>query len=595
MRLDSATSTFLLQKRRGLRRELLQQPGLADLRIAVLGGTTTNEIVDLLELLLLCEGFRPEFYQSDYGRYYEEAVLSPEALVAFKPDLVYVHTSCMNLRALPPLSASAAELEQAVSAEMARYLAIWGSLHERLGCQIIQNNFESPPGAVLGNLDAVSPGGRARFVNALNLEMAKHAHRAKKLLIQDVHSLSARFGTSRWFDWQRYYAYKILTTADASLELARSLTAMVRAIYGKSKKLLVLDLDNTLWGGVIGDDGHENIRIGRETPEAEAYTAFQEYCLALRERGVLLAVCSKNEEEIAKKGFSHPDSVLKLSHFAAFRANWQPKPDNILSIAAELSLGVDSFVFVDDNPAERALVAAQLPMVAVPDVGSDVSLYAGMLEAAHYFEPVAISTEDLMRAEQYAANTQRAALQSKFATYGDYLDSLRMVAEIDSFRPEYMERIAQLTNKTNQFNLTTRRFTRAEMEALAADPAHITLYGRLSDVFGDNGLISIVVGKKEGDDIHLILWLMSCRVLKRDMELAMLDAVVSRARLAGARRLVGHYYKTAKNGMVADHYERLGFTRVSHDPETEASVWSLPVEGYQPKNCHISLKETPSS
>lgn len=590
MRLDSATSSFLLLKRKSLRRELSAREGLTPVRVAFLGGSTTNEVADFLELLLLDSGFRPEIWQSDFNRYYEEAVVSPEALIAFRPDVAIVHTSFLNLRSFPPLSASLAELSRAVSDEIGRYQAIWSALHEKIGCAVVQNNFEAPPSGVLGNLDAVGNGGRARFVNELNLELSRAAQRTKRLHLQDVHTLSSRMGLSRWFDWQRWYSYKIHTSADASLALARSLAAIVRALFGRSKKCLVLDLDNTLWGGVIGDDGPENIKIGRETPEAEAYTAFQEYCLSLRERGVLLAVCSKNDEEVAKKGFSHPDSVLKLSHLSAFRANWQPKPDNILSIAEELSLGVDSFVFVDDNPAERALVAAQLPMVAVPDVGSDPAEYIPILEAGHHFETVGLSTEDLMRAEQYAANAQRASVQSKFATYGEYLDSLGMTAEIGAFRPEYLERITQLTNKTNQFNLTTRRCTRAEIESFAADPGHLALYGRLTDVFGDNGLITVVVGEKEGADLHLILWLMSCRVLKRDMEIAMLDVLVEKARSMGVSRLIGRYFKTAKNGMVADHYERLGFSRTSHDPVTEASVWALDTAGYTARNKHISIK-----
>ncbi len=589
MRLDAVTSSFLLLKRKSLRRELRATEGLQPIRIAVLGGSTTNEVVDFFELLLLSEGFLPEFYQSDYNRYYEEAVLEPEALIAFRPDIVHIHTSCLNVRGFPPLAATAAELDAAVAGEVERFAGIWRALDERLHCQIIQNNFEPPPTAVLGNLDAVSFGGRTRFVNALNVEFARHASANRKLLMHDVSALSARLGRSSWFDWHRWYAYKILTTPDASLAIARSLTAMVRAIYGKSRKCLVLDLDNTLWGGVIGDDGPDKIKIGRETPDAEAYTAFQEYCLSLRNRGVILAVCSKNDEEVAKKGFAHPDSVLKLEHFAAFRANWSPKHENIQSIAAELNLGVDSFVFVDDNPAERALVEAQLPMVMVPDVGNDVSGFIDILESGRYFEAVAISAEDLQRAAQYAENAQRTSLQSKFKSYGEYLDSLAMVAEIDAFRPEYLDRITQLTNKTNQFNLTTRRYTQAEIEALAADPSHVTLYGRLTDAFGDNGLVSVVVGHLAEHALHVDLWLMSCRVLKRDMEIAMLDALVSRARAAGAWSLYGYYLRTAKNGMVANHYKNLGFQEVSGDA-AQGSTWVLSTRSYENRNRHITLK-----
>jgi FkbH-like protein len=251
--------------------------------------------------------------------------------------------------------------------------------------------------------------------------------------------------------------------------MASSLAAIVGALYFGPKKCLVLDLDNTLWGGVIGDDGVDNIKLGRETPEAEAFIAFQEYCLSLRDRGVLLAVCSKNDHDVAMQGLRHQDAVLKPEHFSAIRANWLPKHENINSIAEELNLGVDSFVFVDDNPAERALVAAQLPSVAVPDVGSDVTFFARIVDRARYFESVALSAEDLARASQYRSNSERTAVAATFANYGEYLASLEMVAEIDAFRATYLDRITQLTNKTNQFNLTTRRYTAVEIEGMASD------------------------------------------------------------------------------------------------------------------------------
>lgn len=332
------------------------------------------------------------------------------------------------------------------------------------------------------------------------------------------------------------------------------------------------------------------IQIGRETPLAEAYSAFQEYCLSLRNRGVLLAVCSKNDEEIAKQGFEHPDSILKLEHISCFKANWEPKHENILAIGRELNLGVDSFVFVDDNSAERAIVEAQVEGIAVPDIGRDVVNYAAIIEAGRYFEPVSLSAEDNKRAEQYAKNSERTAFETKFADYGEYLDSLEMSAEIDTFKPVYLDRIAQLTNKTNQFNLTTRRYTLAEIEAISVDSRYVGLYGRLSDRFGDNGLISIVLGRAEGTTLHLDLWLMSCRVLKRDMEFAMLDAIVERAKVAGIDTLLGYYLPTRKNVMVADHYEKLGFTSRSSSVD-DGSVFYLSVSEYVPRNTHIKVAE----
>ncbi len=342
---------------------------------------------------------------------------------------------------------------------------------------------------------------------------------------------------------------------------------------------------------MIGDDGVEKIQIGRETPVAEAYTAFQEYCLSLQKRGILLAVCSKNDEEVAKQGFEHPDSVLKLEHISCFKANWEPKHENILAIARELNLGADSFVFVDDNPAERAIVEAQVAGIAVPNIGNEVSRYAAIIEEGRYFEPISMSQEDLSRAALYHSNSERTKFEAGFANYGEYLDSLEMSAEIERFKPLYLERITQLTNKSNQFNLTTRRYTLAEMEAISRDERYIGIYGKLSDRFGDNGLISIVLGRQEQQVLHIDLWLMSCRVLKRDMELAMLDALVEHARAADLVTLRGYYLPTSKNAMVADHYEKLGFQNVSTDPDSKNSVWTLDISSYTPRNQHIRILE----
>jgi FkbH-like protein len=534
----------LLAKRKRLCRELSQQPSLQGVRIAVLGGSTTNELVYLLELLLLNDGFRPVFMQSEYGRYYEDAVLDPQALMDFRPDIVYVHTSHRNVQNQPPLSCTEETLGTYVDAEAGRWRSIWDSLERNLNCQVIQNNFEMPAHAILGNLDAVAPCGLGRFLTELNLRFAREASSRSKLLIQDVNAMSARLGLRQWFDWTRYFESKLLVTPEAHLEMAHSLTALIKAIYGKARKVLVLDLDNTLWGGIIGDDGVECIKIGRETPIAESYTAFQEYCLAMRNRGVLLAVCSKNNEDTAKSGLEHPSSVLKLDHISCFKANWDPKHENILDIAKSLKLGVDSFVFIDDNPAEREIVEMQIPGIAVPNVGSDVTRYADFIDRNRYFELISLSKEDMDRAAHYSENAQRTATESKFANYGEYLDSLEMVTEIDEFKPVYLERIAQLTNKTNQFNLTTRRYTLADMEAVAQDENVIALYGKLADRFGDNGLISVVMGRLTGTELHMELWLMSCRVLKRDMEVAMLDVLVSRARNKGVRTICGYYFPT---------------------------------------------------
>ena len=593
--LTSIPLADLLIKRKALKRRLSTREDLHPLRIAVLGGTTTAEFVDLLELWLLDSGFRPTVHQSEFGRFYTDAVHDSATLQAFRPDLVYLHTSVYNLQSFPPVHATEDCFHQAVEAELARFREIWTSLERNLGCTVIQPNFELPPEAILGNLDAVLPAGHTRFVLELNRRFTQIAAQPSavtpRLRLHDVASLSARLGLDRWFDPSRWFLYKIATTPEASNTLAASAAALVRAAFGRSRKVLVLDLDNTVWGGVIGDDGPEHLHLGRETPLAEAHTAFGEYCLRLRERGILLAVCSKNDEAIARQGFAHPDAVLKLEHLAAFRANWDSKPENLLSIAEELNLSLDALVFVDDNPAERALVLAQLPEVAVPDLGSDPALFPDRIEAGRYFEPACLSREDRTRATLYRANAYRAAALPAFQTYEDYLQSLDMTAEIEPFTPTYLDRITQLTNKTNQFNLTTRRYTLAEMHAVLADPSALHLYGRLADRFGDNGLISVLLGRPTADaprTLDIQLWLMSCRVLKRDMEAAMLDEFAARALDRGFRTLRGTYIPTRKNSIVADHYPTLGFRhRVTH---SDGSVtYTLDLAAYTPRNRHIRV------
>ena len=578
----------ILSKRKALKRQLAAREDLQPVRIAVLGGSTTEEVVDLLELWLLDSGFQPSFYQSTFGQFFSEAVHDSEAVEAFQPDVVYFHTSIFNIQNFPAISAGEGEFDQAIRAELDRFRQIWTSLEQKLGCIVIQNNFELPPEAIFGNLDAVLPAGRTRFILELNRRFAQAAAATPQLFLQDVAGISARMGLDRWFDPRRWFSYKLPTSAEGSNALATSLAATVTALFGRTRKVLVLDLDNTLWGGVIGDDGVDRIQIGPETPLAEAYTAFQRYCLRLRDRGILLAVCSKNDAALAGEGFDHPDSVLRLEHFACFRANWQSKPENLLSIAAELSLGLDSFVFVDDNPAERALVRAQFPEVAVPEIGSDPAFYPSRIEAGRFFEQVCFSAEDASRSALYRADTRRAAAAANCFSYASYLDSLDMTAEIEPFNTLYLGRITQLTNKTNQFNLTSRRYTLAEMQSIHADPNALHLYGRLSDRFGDNGLISVLLGHRNGDILDIDLWLMSCRVLKRDMECAMLDEVVARARARGICTLRGTYVPTRKNDAVADHYARMGFHLLSSQADG-STVYTLDLAGYQPRNRHIRV------
>jgi FkbH-like protein len=557
------TPALILRKRQSLKKELLAQTNLTPTRIAILGGSTTAEIKSMLELFLLAQGMQPTFYESGYNRYSEDVLFENPELWNFKPDVVFIHTTWQNVSGFPELMEPETEVEQRVSREMARFESLWEKIHKGLGALIIQNNFDLPHLRPLGNLEASESCGRTNFLMRLNAEFAKHARNHSRFLINDIHYLSAQVGLNEWHGRTYWYNFHMALSPTATVSLAQNVAAIVKSVYGKSKKCLVLDLDNTLWGGVIGDDGVQNLLLGRDHPVGEAFLDFQRYVKDLQQRGIILAVCSKNDIENAKDGFSHPDSILKVEDFSAFKANWNPKPENLREIAAELNIGLDSLVFIDDNPAERALVADQLPEVAVPEVGSDVSRYAEVLEHERYFEVDRVVQDDLNRSGYYNSNAQRSSYQSGFSDYGEFLASLEMTAEIGPFSAVYLERITQLINKTNQFNLTTKRYTSAEVESISRDPGFVTLYGRLADRFGDNGLVSVLIGSVSGDTVELDLWLMSCRVLNREMEFAMFDALVEQCQAQGIRRIVGVYIPSKKNKMVAGHYAGLGFTPVS--------------------------------
>lgn len=579
----------ILRKKKALKRQLSQQTGFLKKRIAILGGSTTAEIRDILELFLLEGGIEPEFYESEYNQYYQELAFDNDRLKRFAPDIIFIHTTCMNVQGFPELSDTSEDVDRKLAEQFEAYTHLWECASAAYGCPIIQNNFENPFLRPLGNLDFSDYRGRTRFIRALNDKIADYAQEHANFYVHDIHHLSACLGLDRWYNRKDWYAYKYALAFECIPAFAQNLASIIKAIFGKSRKALVLDLDNTLWGGVIGDDGVDQIKIGNDSAVGEAYAELQTYLSQLRDRGVLLSVSSKNDFQNAREGFTHPHTVLRFEDFAVFQANWEPKSENIKLIAGQINIGIDSLVFLDDNPSERELVKQQVPEVAVLEVGDDVSKYAAMLDRSGWFEPVAISKEDLSRARYYEANATRTAIQSQFMDYGKYLDSLDMHAEILPFAPKNLERITQLTNKTNQFNLTTRRYTNSEIEAVAQEQDMVGLSGQLKDKFGDNGLISVLIGARQGDRVEIDLWLMSCRVLKREMELAMFDELVKAARRWGAREIFGRYLPTKKNGMVADLYRQLGFEKIHAQADGETHwLYTIPAE-VSPLNTHIKV------
>lgn len=581
-------SQLLLRKRKSIRKELLAAPSLMEKHIAILGGSTTHDVKDMLELFLLNFGIRPVFYESEYAQYWQDAMFPNEELQALRPDIIYIHTSNRNITAYPELTDSAEDVDKLLEQEYTRFSAMWDALRTAYHCPIIQNNFEYPFYRLMGNMDAADIHGRVNVITRLNQKFYEYAQAHEDFFIHDINYLSADYGLEKWSDPFFWHMYKYALNMDAIPNLAFSVSNIIKSIFGKNKKAFALDLDNTLWGGVVGDDGVENLALGRETSMGQVYTEFQQYLKEMKKRGILLNVVSKNDNENAIAGLNHPDGVLKPDDFIVIKANWEPKSVNLVQMAQELSLLPESFVFVDDNPAERSIIRQQVPGAAVPELDT-VEHYIQIIDRSGFFETTSLSADDLKRSEMYKENAARAQLQSAFGSYEDYLLSLEMRATISPFEPMYMSRIAQLTNKSNQFNLTTRRYTQEEIEQTAADPNCITLYGKLEDRFGDNGVVTVVIGEIEGKRLDIILWLMSCRVLKRDMEFAMMDELAARCLDRGITNIRGFYYPTAKNGMVWDFYEKQGFTKLYEGDQGNA-VWELDLSrGYTNKNNVIQI------
>lgn len=584
---------WILKKKKALKRELLQntQQTFLEKKIAILGGSTTRDIRDILELFLLNYGIRPCFYESEYNQYYADGMFPNPALEEFHPDILYIHTSNRNIEQYPSLEDDRTLVTQKLQAEYERFQALWEHLHAVYGCPVIQNNFEPPLYRLLGNRDASDHRGRWNYIQRLNQMFYEYADTHQDFYIHDICYEAADYGLERWSDPFYWNMYKYAMCVPAIPYTAFQLARIIKSIFGRNKKVLNLDLDNTLWGGVIGDDGPENIEIGQETSLGQTYAEFQDYLKQHKKLGVLLSVNSKNNEETALSGLERADSVLKREDFVAFRANWEPKSHNLYATAEELKLLPESFVFVDDNPAEREIVRQEVPGAAVPEI-TKVEEYIRVLDRSGFFEVTNFSEDDLKRNEMYLANEQRNRMQKNFSDYGDYLRSLEMKAQIGAFDPAYFSRIAQLTNKSNQFNLTTHRYSQSEIEQIAADPQYLTLCGRLEDKFGDNGVVSIVIGRKEKDVLQIELWLMSCRVLKRDMEYAMMDTLVKQCRDCEILQIYGYFYPTAKNAMVKDFYALQGFEKLEEDVDGNAK-WSFRIpEQYTLKNQVITVMES---
>ena len=554
---------------------------LPGVRLAILASATTSHLAPAIRVAALRRGLIAEIYEGPYGMYMQELALENSALQAFQPDALLIALDAHHLADSPGASAGGA---------LSLVEQCWTLARKHLSCAILQQTLLPVFPPSLGNNEQRLSSSPAAIVEEVNAGLRKMADAA------GVHLLALdRFyrtqGLAAWYEPALWHKSKHEVHPRAAILYGDQVARELAALRGLSSKCLVLDLDNTLWGGVIGDDGLEGIILGQGGAVGEAYLSFQRYCVALSARGVILAVCSKNDEANARLPFTkHPEMALRESHIACFVANWNDKASNLRAIAATLNIGIDSLVFADDNPAERALIRKELPAVQVPEMPEDPALYAETIANAGYFESLAVTAEDEQRSRQYLANSERARLLDQVTDVESYLRSLEMTLTLESFHDLGLARTTQLINKTNQFNVTTRRYVESEVRALIASPEAITLTARLADKFGDNGLIAILIAKlDEGGAATIDTWLMSCRVLGRRVEEACLNAMVEACRSRGLDRLIGIYKPTEKNGMVRDLYPRLGFSPLSSGDNSGEQQFILMLNLYEPKPAPMTV------
>ena len=536
--------------------------GLAtkQVRLALLGSSTMAHLHAAIRVAGLRRGLWISIYENDYGQYWQELSDPGSPLYAFRPNAVLFALDPYHLTAGLGAATSEAEAVEHAAEWRDRLRQCWSLAREAFRCPVLHQTPLPVHSALLGNNEHRLPGSPYDFILRFNRDLRALAD-AEGVDVAALDAQVGRDGLRAWHDPALWHRAKQEVSPAAAPTYGELVARLLAAKQGRSAKCLVMDLDNTLWGGVIGDDGLEGLVLGQGSALGEAFVAFQHYARELSRRGVILAVCSKNDEANALEPFDqHPEMVLKRDDIASFVANWDDKPANLRAIAEELSIGLDSLVLIDDNPFERELVRRELPMVMVPEVGDDPATFAQTLADAGYFEVVAVTADDRARGGQYQENRRRERLKASATDLDSYLRGLEMELIWRPFEGVGLQRTVQLINKTNQFNLTTRRYSEEDVLAVMDDPRAFGLQLRLIDRFGDNGVIAIVIGRlQEDEDLVIDTWLMSCRVLGRQVEPTTLNLVAAASKRLGARRLLADYIPTQKNGMVREHYVKLGF------------------------------------
>lgn len=584
--LDILTLSRRLTKAEAEIRQAL--PLLQTKRIALLGSGNLSYFQLILKPFLCALGVAPQFFEGTYNALYSSLLDPNSTFYQYKPEMVFVLLSYREIQEWPALLSPQEAVEQQAQSCADSFLKLFQEFHGRCEAQLFVTNFAAPARHFLGGLEASEFSGRDHFIRLVNERIL--CGRPAWLHLIDQEALASDFGKRAWFDDSAWAVSKQPFALDAMPLLALQCARLASAAAGLTKKCLVVDLDNTLWGGVIGDDGLDGINLDPNNAVGEAYLEFQRCLLRLKERGVLLAVCSKNEESIARQVFErHPSCLLKMTDFSAFIANWQDKAGNLRAIAASLHITPDALVFFDDNPAERELIRTRLPMVEVIEVPKDPALYPAALLNLDCFDWLQLSDEDLSRSATFQADQQRSALKDQFADYADYLRSLEMRAEMAPLTAAELPRFTQLLNKTNQFNFRTQRYSEAQIETALADSASFLLAVRLADKFSDYGLISALILRKNGGELFIESWVMSCRVFNRGLEDAVMNQLVMLAAAQGCKTLRGEYIQTEKNSLIAALYSKYGFTT------EDGKNYTLIIDQYRKTDCQIWLDQPASA
>ncbi|WZL82116.1 HAD-IIIC family phosphatase [Vallitaleaceae bacterium 9-2] len=573
-------SQYLIKHKTKIRQELIcENKTYTFIKVAVLAGSTVNHIVDFIELFLLDCGLKPEFYISGFNQYYEEVMFESQRLEQFKPDIVFIHTSSRNILSKPTIKDTKEHIEEKLDMEFERYTAMWTKLKEMFNCIIIQNNFERPMYQIMGNSDISNIHGESNFIYRLNGLMYKYSQDNGHFYIHDVDGLSARYGLERWQEPKYWYYYKYALNINAIPEFCYSLVSIIKSLYGKNKRGIILDADNTLWKGIVGEDGANNLKMSTDTGIGYSFYEWQHYLKKLSQYGIVLSVASKNNECDFFEGLANTSNALEAKDFECIYANWNRKDENIEKIAQELQLGKEHFLFVDDNPTERALVMHT--DVTVID-GNKPEEFIKYINNGHYFEVTQLTKEDVVRKQSYKANADRQKQQRQHIHYHDFLRDLELTLNIQTFDGTNIDRIVQLLNKSNQFNLLTQRYTQQEFILHVQENNRRCYFGELKDRFGDYGLIVIIMVSVDKRILYVEDFVMSCRAIKKNVEFAIMDYIYQVAKEKGCKKIVGTYIPTARNALVKDIYKSMGFA--SKDLNSGPITWEIEVSKYKNMN-----------